>query len=202
MDKGAINIFSRYFNKVCLYIDNSNFLNNLKEIDGNLDRGGRKIDYYKLCCFIIKELGNRLGINELDLSKVKLYDGLVINDEAKRLKKEKFLQAVKSRVNKGFCDKKVKVEFGIIELEIGRDHHIKGDDTLLATDIVMDITQRVCDFVVIVSGDGDFHSVIHIIKNKFRIPTVVAFFEDFVSGRLREEADIFIPLDIDRIQMD
>ena len=72
----------------------------------------------------------------------------------------------------------------------------------MAADILFDALTRTCDFVVIISGDGDFVSVSNAVRNKTRIPTIVAFFEYNLSNKLKTTADLFLKLDIEQIKIE
>ena len=139
---------NRRKNKLAIYIDNSNLINILKQNTGNLEEKGKKINYGKLCNAIY------MSLKPVYLEKVVLYDGIVINDEKKKTKKENFIKAIERKIKTYFPS--VRFESRLFPVELGKQFHIKGDDIALATDLTYDLSKEVIDIAIIVSGDGDF----------------------------------------------
>jgi len=176
-----------------VYIDNANLLNHLKQASGNRESGGKVIDYGKLCLYIREFLQERIGEN-IRINSVKLYDGIVKNDEEKKLKKERFVYSVGKRI-KEVCGEDIKFEPYLFEIVLGRQKRIKGDDIKLALDVYSDIVKDGLDFIVLLSGDGDFASLLDYVKRSFEITVVVVAFKSFCNKVLYELSDYFLDLE-------
>ncbi|NPB07516.1 MAG: NYN domain-containing protein [Aquificae bacterium] len=176
-----------------IYIDNANLLNHLKQASGNRESGGKVIDYGKLCLYIRDFLNDRLGTG-VRIHSVKLYDGIVKNDGEKRLKKERFIFSVERRL-KEVCGEDINFQAYLFEIVLGRQRRIKGDDIKLALDVYSDIVRDRLDFVVLLSGDGDFASLLDYVKRSFEITVVVVAFKSFCNKVLCELSDHFLDLE-------
>jgi len=173
-----------------IYIDNSNLLNLLKENTGNLEERGEKIDYGKLCAEIEKTLN--LKRKEYYLKKVRIYDGIVINDEEKKKRKEGFLRSIENKIKRFKTG--VDFKYYLVKVAIGKQHHLKGDDIALAVDLTYDLLKKEIDLGIVVSADGDFW----ILKEKFGDKIKFAWIRELEKGlnkRLRGSKPIWIGLE-------
>jgi len=138
----------------------------------------------------IEKALNRGG-KEYDLKKVRIYDGIVINDEKKKKKKEQFLRSIENKI-KGF---KTEIDFKpyLVEIDIRKQHHLKGDDIALAVDLTYDLLEKKIDLGIIISADGDFW----ILKEKFGDRVKFAWIRELRKGlneRLKKSKPIWISL--------
>jgi len=174
-----------------IYIDNSNLINLLRENRGNLKQKGEKIDYGKLCREIEKALKQRRR-KEYYLKSVKVYDGIVTNNEEKREKKERFLRSIRDRIKK--FRREIIFNYYLSEVKIGKQYHLKGDDIALATDLTYDLLKEEISLGIIVSADGDFL----ILKEKFKDKVEFAWIKELKKGlnkKLKESNPIWINLE-------
>ncbi len=65
---------------------------------------------------------------------------------------------------------------------------IKGDDINLALDMLNDAWENKYDLAVLISGDGDFASLVKYVKSKNKEVEVISF-EEIVSRNLINEID-------------
>ncbi len=137
-----------------IFIDNSNLLNTLKEHSGNLQQGGKRIDYGRLCRVTIEELEKQKNFHGI-LTQVHLYDGIVENDKEKTQKKIQFIQSAFGRIKKE-CGKEIKTYYHLVPVHLGKDKHLKGDDLLIAMDVTLQLCKKTIAIAIIISGDGDF----------------------------------------------
>ncbi len=177
-----------------IYIDNSNLLNLLKDNTGNLDFGGLKIHYGKLCKEIESELRNTGKL--YFLKKFMIYDGIVINDEEKKKRKENFIKSIKRKIKELFPS--VNFNYELSPVELGSQKHLKGNDIALAIDVVTDILRGNVILAVIVSADGDFF----ILKERLGERIKFAWFRGMERGlnrKIKEAKPLWIDLESVRL---
>jgi len=72
---------------------------------------------------------------------------------------------------------------------LGEEYHtIKGDDILLALDMIEDCYNDKFDKIILISGDGDFTELLKRVKKKEK-EIEVCYFNNCVSGVLLNQAD-------------
>ncbi len=188
-----------------IYIDNSNFLNILKNISGKKERGGKIIDYGKMCNYIKRQIYlNVYPVSELTIKKVYIYDGLATNNEEKRKKKLGFIKAIGNRIAQHINISEKDIIDRLVNIELGKDKELKGDDIYLAVDVLVDVFKDSQCIPVIVSGDGDFFPLVKRIKEDLNRTIFISFFENYgLSKRLISILDEknFISLNIEQIKM-
>jgi uncharacterized LabA/DUF88 family protein len=188
-----------------IYIDNSNFLNILKNISGKKEKGGKIIDYGKMCSYIKKQIYvNSYPTSELTIKKVYIYDGLATNNEEKRKKKLGFIRAIGNRIAQHINISEENIIDRLVNIELGKDKELKGDDIYLAVDVLVDVFKDNQCIPVIVSGDGDFFPLVKRIKEDLNRTIFISFFENYgLSKRLISLLDEnnFISLNIEQIKM-
>jgi len=197
--------------KISIYIDNSNFLNTLKETTGNLESGGIKVDYCKLCKFIEDSVRNYLKDKDTVYThRVYLYDGIVTDNEEKKRKKESFIHGVERKIKNSNCLPSSDFQAKLSEIKLAREEHLKGDDIHLAIDALLDTFETVKEerkAIVIISGDGDFHPLIKKIKEireqkSIEVKIFVAFLNKNFSLKLQKEADYCILIEPTSIKLE
>ncbi|MEO1957974.1 MAG: NYN domain-containing protein [Nautiliaceae bacterium] len=181
---------SNYFNRAILFIDNSNLLNVLKDITGNMDCNGVRVHYGKLVDFFEEYLSSE----SIKIKEVILYDGEVISDVCKRDKKERFLNSVKLILSK----KGISFIAKIYPIDLTREKNVKQVDSAIVVDILSKAVRREMDVVILISGDRDFVPLLKEVKENFRLPVIVGFFDKGLSKELKEES-FFINLELDKI---
>lgn len=188
--------------EVFLFIDGSNFYNNLKYIVRRT-----KIDYAKFASKICAEIGNKL--NRSTLFKRAYYYNAPVDasaDPVRAQRQQRFLDSLRFttnyRVRLGRLEKRdVKCPFCRVNANIvcpscGKTaswtYIQKEVDVMLAVDMLSFARNDLYDTAVLVTGDGDFASVLNelVYMNK---TTVFAGFHKTMS--LRQASDIFIQLD-------
>jgi uncharacterized LabA/DUF88 family protein len=188
-----------------IYIDNSNFLNILKNISGKKEKGGKIIDYGKMCSYIKERINTTVYPDyELTIKKVYIYDGLATNNDEKKKKKLGFIRAIGSRIAQHIKIPEENIIDRLVNIELGKDKELKGDDIYLAVDVLVDVFKDESCIPVIVSGDGDFFPLIKRIKEDLDKKIFISFFENYgLSKRLLSILDdgTFIALNIDQITM-
>jgi len=188
-----------------IYIDNSNFLNILKNISGKKERGGKIIDYGKMCSYIRDQIHSQVYPTlEITIQKIYIYDGLATNNEEKRRKKLGFIKAIENRIAQHIKISEENIIDRLVNIELGKDKELKGDDIYLAVDVLVDVFKDNNCIPVIVSGDGDFFPLVKRIKEDLNRTIFISFFENYgLSKRLVSLIDEknFISLNIDQIKM-
>jgi len=188
-----------------IYIDNSNFLNILKNISGKKEKGGKIIDYGKMCNYIKHKIGSTAYPDyDLTIKKVYIYDGLATNNEEKRKKKLGFIKAIGNRIAQHIKIDEKNIIDRLVNIELGKDKELKGDDIYLAVDVLVDVFKDNKCIPVIVSGDGDFFPLIKRVKEDLNRKIFISFFENYgLSKRLVSLLDErnFISLNIEQIKM-
>jgi uncharacterized LabA/DUF88 family protein len=187
-----------FFSNICVFIDNSNLLNVLKESTGSKKEGrGIVIDYGKLLDFIEVEL-EKVFRRDLTVESVFLYDGKPTNNEVSAVKKDGFISSVKGRVE----SRNVEFHYDLFPIELGKEMHIKGVDTSIVLDIYSKALLRSIDIVVLIAGDGDFVPVVKRVQEELRLPVIIAFFDGYGMNKdLKGESCYFIPLELEKIGM-
>lgn len=177
-----------------IYIDNANLLYTLKGIDGNLEAGGRVIDYTKMVKYIYDNISTEYNIN-----KVFLFDGLVYNDKQRVQQKKNFIRKVKKNLEK----EGIRFQYKLLKTYSENDEVVqKGVDMQLGLEVFEDILindKKNVDKIILISGDGDFIPVIEKIK-KYNIDCYVAFFNHNLNWKLKKAANHFIELDINKME--
>jgi len=186
-----------FFSNACVFIDNSNLLNVLKDNTGNIkgETPGVVVDYSKLHRVIEKGLAEVFD-RKISIQAVYLYDGIPTNHDEKAEKKRAFVASVEKKIvgrGSAFFPE-------LYPIEIGRGRIVKGVDTKVALEIATLVSFREMDIAVIVSGDRDFIPVIKKAVAEFRVPIGIAFFEEAgLSRDLKKEASFFIPMNWETI---
>lgn len=177
-----------------IYIDNANLLYTLKGMDGNLEAGGRIIDYIKMIKYISSNISKEYNIN-----KVFLFDGIVNNDKKKKNIKKNFIKKIKNNFEK----ENIKFDYKLLNTYIKNNNIVqKGVDMQLGLELFEDILindKDIVDKIILISGDGDFIPVIEKIKEN-KIPCYIAFFDYNLNKNLKNAADHFIKLDINKME--
>jgi uncharacterized LabA/DUF88 family protein len=148
--------------RVCIYIDGSNFYNYLKDKEIGFPQG-KKFDYLK---FIELLVGDR------EISSMRYYTGVFRNtdDSEKSKKLVKNQQRFLSYLEKiGFCIKR-----GRILQDNGRPRE-KGTDVKIAVDLVVGAIDNFYDSAILVSSDTDLIPAIDYVKYKNKKIEYVGF---------------------------
>jgi len=187
-----------FFSNACVFVDNSNLLNVLKESTGSKKEGrGIIIDYGMLLDFLGDNL-NRVFQRNINIKSVFLYDGKPTNNEISASKKDAFISSVKKRTE----SRGIEFYSKLYPIELGRELHIKGVDTSIVLDIYSKALKRSIDIAILIAGDGDFIPVLERVQNELRIPVIVAFFDGYGLNRdLKKESVYFLALELDKIGM-
>lgn len=187
---------NEFFSRICVFIDNSNMINTLREITGPLSSvGATKMDYGRLMDFLQKRI-NGIFCRPLVIDSVFLYDNIATNNPEKAQMKNYCINKIKEKIiakDIKFCEK-------LFPIELGGFKRVKGVDIEIALDIYSKVIERKIDIVVLISGDGDFSPLVKKVKEELRIPMIVAFFDASLSGNLKSTASYFINLEIERIK--
>lgn len=147
--------------RVCVYIDGSNFYNRLKET--GLLTNGKKFDYN---AFIKNLAGERNCVSK------RYYVGIISNfDNSAKSQfmvknQQKFLSALEKE---GFDIKRGKILYD------GNKIREKGVDVKLATDLIIGAVDNLYDTAVVVSSDTDLIPAILYIKYKKKRVEYVGF---------------------------
>ena len=156
---------------------------------------------------VIKHIGQRVGVlidvQNLYHSAKNLYNSRVNFGEILKLgvsgrnliRAFAYVVRTKTGEEKAFFDALIKlgIETRIKDLQEFYDGQKKADWDV---GIVIDAVRMApnVDTLVLVSGDGDFVSLVEYLKNQGKRVEVIAFGRS-ASGKLREEADEFIDLE-------
>ncbi len=160
--------------RVAIFIDGSNFYHSTKKI---LKRD-EIINYKKLIDHLV---GEREFIGAFYY--VALLDKSV--NESVFDKHKKFIELLGRipKFNVVLCNlKKLKIGGEVIYV-------IKGDDILLAHDLIMGAIDNLYDTAIIVSGDEDFYPLIKTIRDRYNKKTENAYIRSTSSYKLRKACD-------------
>ena len=162
--------------RICVYIDGANFYGGLTLIDKRYT--DNKFDFEK---YINKLVG------EDRLVKIYYYNALVKKKINKKIweKQSNFFKRLqkipKCRVS--LCTRKSRLNI------LGEEYHtIKGDDILLALDMIEDCYNDKFDKAILISGDGDFTELIKRVRDKEK-EVQICYFERSVSSELLKKSN-------------
>jgi len=185
-------------NRVCVFIDGSNFYHNLKN-----SLGETHIDFSKF----LKNVCDRIG-GEARLIRCYYYNAPVnkqvfperAKEQQRFLDKLRFIPKFEVRLGRlekkyyrcPMCGEKISIECPKCSFEAGFTFIEKEVDVKIAVDMISFARKDIYDVGVLVSNDGDFKSVLQELKELGKM-TVYAGFS--VTNELQEHADDFIKLD-------
>ena len=159
--------------RVCIFIDGSNFYHRLKK-----DLGAMEIDFDKLSkelCGKDKTLIRTYYYNApLDMS----------HDKEKYRKQQQFFERLRSINN----FKLILVRLQKRKIDGKQYYAVKGDDIHLAVDMVLLAQANSYDTAVLVSGDGDFTPAVKAVQS-FGKHVENAYFKSGHSWHLRQTCD-------------
>jgi len=162
--------------RICVYIDGANFYGGLTSINKRFSDS--KFDFENYIKYLVgkEKLVQIYYYNALVKKKINERIWKKQNDFFNRLRK-----IPKFKVS--LCTRKSRLNI------LGEEYHtIKGDDILLALDMIEDCYNDRFDKIVLISGDGDFTELLKRIKKKGK-EVEVCFFEKCVSSHLLKEAN-------------
>jgi len=157
--------------RISVYIDGANFYGGLTSIDKRYTDNRFDFERY---------VSSLVGKNKL--VEIKYYNAFVKKSVNRNIweKQKKFFD----RLNKvpkcmvRLCTRKSRLDI------FGKEYHvIKGDDIMLALDMIEDCYNDKFDKAILISGDGDFIELIKRVKNKGK-DVEVCYFEKCISGSL------------------
>jgi len=162
--------------RVCVYIDGANFYGGLTSISKRFS--DTKFDFENY----IKYLAGKDR-----LIKVNYYNALIkkkINEKVWQKQRDFFERLRKiPKFKVSLCTRKSRLNI------LGEEYHtIKGDDLVLALDMIEDCYNDKFDRVILFSGDGDFTELLKRVKKKNK-ETEVCYFDNCVSRVLLSQAD-------------
>lgn len=162
--------------RISVYIDGANFYGGLTSIDGKFTDG--KFDFESYVDFLVK--GN-------ELIEIKYYNAFVKKNVNEKIWKKQ--KALFDRLNKipkcmvRLCTRKSRID------GFGEEYHvIKGDDIMLALDMIEDCYNDKFDKVILISGDRDFAELIKRVNRKGK-EVEVCYFQKCASGFLLGHAN-------------
>ena len=162
--------------RVCVYIDGANFYGGLTSINKRFN--DTKFDFENYIIYLV-------GKDEL--VNVNYYNALIkkkINERVWQKQKDFFdrLRKIpKFKIN--LCTRRSRLNI------LGEEYFtIKGDDLMLALDMIEDCHDNRFDKVVLFSGDGDFTELLKRIKKRGR-EIEVCYFDNCVAEILLNQAD-------------
>ena len=162
--------------RVCIYIDGANFYGGLTSINKRFS--DTKFDFKKYVGFLV---------GKDKLIKISYYNALVkkkINEKIWE-KQSAFFDELRKipKCKVSLCTRKSRLNI------LGEEYHtIKGDDILLALDMIEDCYTDKFDKIILISGDGDFTELLKRVKEKGK-EVEVCYFDNCVSGVLLNQAD-------------
>jgi uncharacterized LabA/DUF88 family protein len=162
--------------RVSVYIDGANFYGGL--ISLNKKFTDSKFDFARYVDSLVKK--NRLV-------EIKYYNAFVKKDVNEKIwQKQSDLFARLNKIPKcmvRLCTRKSRWD------NFREEYHIiKGDDIMLALDMVEDCYEDKFDVGILISGDGDFLELVKKIKKKSK-KVMVCYFENCVSKVLLRNVD-------------
>ena len=162
--------------RVSVYIDGANFYGGLTSISQKFT--DTKFDFENYIKYIV---------GKDRLVKVNYYNALIkkkINEKIWQKQKDFFERLKKiPKFKVSLCTRKSRLNI------LGEEYQtIKGDDLMLALDMIEDCYNDKFDKAILFSGDGDFIELLKRVKKKGK-EIDVCFFENCVSGVLLNQAD-------------
>ncbi len=162
--------------RVCVYIDGANFYGGLTSINKRFS--DTKFDFENYIKYLVRED---------KLVKVNYYNALIrkkINEKIWQKQKDFFDRLRKiPKFNVSLCTRKSRLNI------LGEEYHtIKGDDLMLALDMIEDCYNNKFDRVILFSGDGDFTELLKRVKKKGK-EIEVCYFDNCVSSVLLNKAN-------------
>lgn len=159
-----------------MYIDGANFYGGMTSI--NKKYSDTKFDFARYVDYLV-------GNNKL--IEIKYYNAFVKKNVNEKIwLKQKLLFDRLNKIPKCFvrlCTRKSRLD------GFGEEYHvIKGDDIMLALDMIEDCYNDKFDSGILISGDGDFLELVKKIKKKGKI-VEVCYFQNCVSGLLLKAAN-------------
>lgn len=162
--------------KIFIYIDGANFYGGLTSINKRFS--DTKFDFQRFVNYIV-------GGDEL--IQVNYYNALIkkkINEVIWKKQKnffDRLRKIPKFKVN--LCTRKSRLNI------LGEEYHtIKGDDLMLALDMIEDCYNNKFDKVILFSGDGDFTELVKRVKKRSK-EVEICYFHNCVSKVLLNKAD-------------
>jgi len=162
--------------RICVYIDGANFYGGLTSINKRFS--DTKFDFEKYINYLI---------GKDRLVKIYYYNALVrkrINEKIWKKQSDFFDRLRKiPKCKVSLCTRKSRLNI------LGQEYHtIKGDDILLALDMIEDYYNNKFDKVILISGDGDFTELLKRVKKRDK-EIEICYFEGCVSRILLKKAD-------------
>tara|TARA_Y100000310_G_C20581290_1_gene763130 strand:+ start:614 stop:1189 length:576 start_codon:yes stop_codon:yes gene_type:complete len=162
--------------RICVYIDGANFVYGIKSI--NKRYSDFKFDFEGYIRFLIKTDS---------LVKVNYYNASLKQKYNKELywRQSKFFTKLKKLIkwNVTLCKRKPRTD---IE---GEEYHIiKGDDVILAIDMISDAYEDKYDKAILISSDGDFTPLVERVR-KLNKEVEICYFKDCVSNELLKSSN-------------
>lgn len=162
--------------RVSVYIDGANFYGGMTSINKKFT--DTKFDFENYIKYLV---------GEDKLVKVNYYNALIkkkINEKIWQKQKDFFERLKKiPKFKVSLCTRKSRLNI------LGEEYQtIKGDDLMLALDMIEDCYNDKFDKAILFSGDGDFIELLKRVKKKGK-EVDVCFFENCVSGVLLNQAD-------------
>lgn len=166
--------------RICVYIDGANFYGGLTSLNKNFsDLNFNFEEYIKYLCKQDKIL------------RVYYYNAIVKKKINKKIwEKQKRLFDRLHKINKFWvklCTRKSRLNI------LGEEYHtIKGDDILLALDMIEDCYNNKFDKAILISGDGDFIELLKRIRKKKKNIEVCYFNKCFSKVLLNQANKIHL----------
>ena len=156
--------------RVSIYIDGANFYGGMTSISQKFT--DTKFDFENYIKYIV---------GKDRLVKVNYYNALMKKKVNEKIFFERLKKIPKFKVS--LCTRKSRLNI------LGEEYQtIKGDDLMLALDMIEDCYNEKFDKAILFSGDGDFIELLKRVKKKGK-EVDVCFFENCVSGVLLNQAD-------------
>ena len=169
-DFGKAGIF-KMVKRVSIYIDGANFVYGIKSI--NKKYTDFNFDFENYIKFLLKD-SHLVTINYYNASLKQKYNKGLYWRQSKfftRLRKLKFWNVV-------LCKRKPRTD---VE---GEEYHIiKGDDVILAIDMISDAYEGKYDKAILISSDGDFTPLVDRVRGLNK-EVEVCYFKDCISNDL------------------
>ena len=172
--------------RVAVFIDGNNFYFGLRKLYGK-NRGLKNFDFERFVKFLA---------GKDDVVAIYYYNALLDkeNNPQKYESQKEFFEKLKQIPNFHL------VLCKLLKRNItGTDkfyYIIKEDDINMAVDMVENACDNNFDMAILVSGDGDFISLVEYLKNQGKRVEVLSFGKT-TSLKLKEAADEFIDLDLE-----
>jgi len=169
-------VFLKMIKRTSIYIDGANFYGGLTSIKKNFT--DLNFDFEKYIKYLCKKD---------KLIRVNYYNAHIkkkINDKIWAKQKKLFDRLHKiNKCKVSLCTRKSRLNI------LGEEYHtIKGDDILLALDMIEDCYNNKYDKAILISGDGDFIELINRIKKKGK-EIEICYFKKCISPLLVKKAD-------------